>query len=124
MPPEKSPRGLGSSDLAHSGGGSKASPVKYPKFVRERGIMKVGDFEERIWKLESIRVVVRTDRRDEVDDYDYAKAANENSRITEFLNSRVKDRVNGREVTVIRGDGTIAHGNTLLSVLRKSYSAK
>ncbi len=70
--------------------------------------MKVGDFEQRVWDLERIRIVVRADRYDEVEDYDYKNAANENWRTSEFLKNRVVGRVGGREVTVIQGDGKIA----------------
>ncbi len=86
--------------------------------------MKVKDFEQCVWDLEHLRIVVRTYRNDEVEDYDYKNAANENLSTAEFLKNRVVNRVGGREVTVIRGDGKIAHGNLLLSVLRNSYFAK
>lgn len=85
--------------------------------------MKVGDFEQRVWELEGLRIVVRANRRDEVEDYDYKNAANENLRTTEFLKNRVVGRTGDREVTIIQGDGRIAHGNLLLSVLRNSYFA-
>jgi pyruvate/2-oxoglutarate dehydrogenase complex dihydrolipoamide dehydrogenase (E3) component len=86
--------------------------------------MKVSEFEQRVWDLESLRIVVRTNRNEEVDDYDYKNAANENWRIAEFVKNRVAGRVDGSEVTVIQGDGKIAHGNTLLYALRESYSAE
>jgi hypothetical protein len=86
--------------------------------------MRVRDFEQRVWELEGIRVVVRANRNEEVEDYDYKNAANENWRTSEFVKTRVKDRVGGKEVAVIQGDGKIANGNTLLYVLRASYSAK
>ncbi len=89
-----------------------------------RGTIKVRDFEQSVWKLEKLRIVVRTYQNDEVEDYDYKNAANENWSTAEFLKNRVANRVGGREVTVIRGDGKIAHGNLLLSVLRNSYLAK
>jgi len=86
--------------------------------------MKVSEFEKRVWDLEHLRLVVRANRNEEVDEYDYKNAANENWRITEFVKNRVADRVDGREVTVIQGDGRVAHGNTLLYALRDSYSAE
>jgi hypothetical protein len=86
--------------------------------------MKVVDFEQRVWELEHLRIVVRSDRQDEVEDYDYKNAANENWRTAEFVKNRVVGRVGGREVTVIQGDGKLAHGNVLLYALRKSYFAK
>jgi hypothetical protein len=85
--------------------------------------MKVVDFEQRVWQLEGVRIVVRADQQHDVEDYDYKNAANENLRTSEFLKNRVVGRVSGKEVTVIRGDGKIAHGNLLLHALRKTYSA-
>ena len=37
--------------------------------------MKLGDFEERVWEVEGIRIVVRGDEDDEVESYQYKKAA-------------------------------------------------
>lgn len=86
--------------------------------------MKVSELEQRVWELEGLRIVVRANRNDEVEDYDYKNAANENWRTAEFVKNRVERRVGGREVTVIQGDGKIANGNLLLYALRKSYSSK
>jgi hypothetical protein len=86
--------------------------------------MKVSEFEQLVWDLERLRIVVRANRNEEIDDYDYRNAANENWRIAEFVKNRVASRVDGREVTVIQGDGKIAHGNTLLYALRETYPAE
>jgi pyruvate/2-oxoglutarate dehydrogenase complex dihydrolipoamide dehydrogenase (E3) component len=86
--------------------------------------MKVSEFEQRVWELERLRIVVRANRNEDVDDYDYKNAANENWRIGEFVKNRVAGRIDGRQVTVIQGDGKLAHGNTLLYALRESYSTE
>ena len=86
--------------------------------------MKVREFEQRVWELEGLRIVVRANRNDEVEEYDYRNAANANWRTAEFVENRIARRIDGREVTVIQGDGNITHGNTLLYALRDSYSAE
>ena len=86
--------------------------------------MKVSEFEQKVWDLERLRIVVRANRNEEVDDYDYKNAANENWRTAEFVKNRVSGRVDDREVAVIQGDGKLAHGNTLLYALRESYSSE
>lgn len=86
--------------------------------------MKLADFEQRVWKLEGIRIVVRGDENDEVKDYTFKNAAMENWRTTEFLKKRIEPRVDERRVMVIQGDGEMPHGSVPLRTLRKSYSLK
>ncbi len=84
--------------------------------------MKLGDFEQRVWELEGVRIVVRGDEQDEVGDYDLKYAAIETWSTSEFLRKRVEKRVGGRKVTVIQGDGEMPHGRVILRTLRASYT--
>jgi hypothetical protein len=86
--------------------------------------MKLADFEQRVWEVEGIRIVIRGDENDEVEDYTRKNAANENWRTREFLEKRIEPRVGGRKVVVIKGDGEMPNGRVLLRNLRASYSAK
>jgi hypothetical protein len=86
--------------------------------------MKLTDFEQRVWEVEGIRIVIRGDENDEVEDYTRRNAANENWRTREFLEKRIGPRVGGRKVVVIKGDGEMPNGRVLLRNLRASYSAK
>jgi hypothetical protein len=86
--------------------------------------MKVREFEERVWDLEHIRIVIRADRNEEVEDYSYKNSASDSSRTSQFLRNRVESHIDGRGVTVIQGDGKIANGNLQLWALRESYSAE
>jgi hypothetical protein len=86
--------------------------------------MKLADFEQRVWEVEGIRIVIRGDENDEVEDYTRRNAANENWRTREFLEKRIEPRVGGRKVVVIKGDGEIPNGRVLLRNLRATYSAK
>ena len=84
--------------------------------------MRLADFEERVWEVEGIRIVVRGDEEDEVDDYDYKYAAVEKWSIAKLLKMRVKPRIGNAKVVVIKGDGEIPNGNAILRNLRGSYT--
>jgi hypothetical protein len=86
--------------------------------------MKFTDFEQQVWKVESIRIVVRGDENDEVKDYGYKRAAPETWTTNEFLKNRIEPCVGGRKVVVIKGDGQVSYGTVKLRNLRASYSAK
>jgi hypothetical protein len=86
--------------------------------------MKLADFEQRVWEVEGIRIVVRGHENDEVEDYTRKNAATETWSTREFLEKRIESRVGGRKVVVIKGDGEMPNGRVLLRNLRASYSAK
>jgi hypothetical protein len=86
--------------------------------------MKLADFEQQVWDVENIRIVVRADENDEVKDYNLKRAADETWTTNEFLNNRIEPRVGSKKVVVIRGDGQKSHGAVKLRNLRASYSAK
>jgi hypothetical protein len=82
--------------------------------------MKLADFEQKVWDVENIRIVVRADENDEVRDYNYKKSATETWTTNEFL----KNRIGSKKVVVIRGDGQKSRGGVKLRNLRATYSAK
>ena len=65
--------------------------------------------------------MVRADEGAEVEEYDYANAANKNWRIGQLLENRVAPLLNGEQVVVIQGDGERPHGNAILQTIRASY---
>ena len=85
--------------------------------------MTVKEFEEAVWQLESIRLVIREASGAEVDDYDYERAARSDHSVTEWLRNRIHTRLEGREVTVVNGYGEVPHGRTRLDNLRETYEA-
>lgn len=52
--------------------------------------MKVWEFEEAVWKKDTIRIVIRAAANSEVGDYDNKNAAQGNRNITWFLNTRIR----------------------------------
>lgn len=83
--------------------------------------MKASDFEEKIWTIEGIRVVLRTDPNAEVADYDYKNAADESWRITELGEKRIEKCIPGIKYSVIQGDGEEPHGKVILRTIRNGY---
>lgn len=86
--------------------------------------MKLADFEQRVWEIEGIRLVVRGDEQEEVEDYDFKNAAIETWSVAEFLRKRVEKRIGGRKVAMVQGDGEMPHGRVILRTLRASYFSK
>ena len=86
--------------------------------------MKVWEFEEAVWKKDTIRIVIRAAANSEVEDYEYQNAAQGNRNITWFLNTRVRShsRVGDYEIVVIGGDGKQPFGGTYIQTVRDSYS--
>jgi hypothetical protein len=86
--------------------------------------MRLADFEQQVWKVENIRIVVRADGNDEVEDYDFKRSADESWTTNEYLKNRIEPRVGSKKVVVIKGNGQKSHGGVKLRNLRASYSAK
>lgn len=82
--------------------------------------MTIKEFEDTIWRLEGIRLVVR--ETGDVDDYDYQNAANRTWSIAEWLRNRVEPRLPDSEIIVLDGRGEQPNRRTLLETLRGSYA--
>lgn len=82
----------------------------------------VREFEEAVWRVEGIRIVVRADPNDKVILYYYERAAPKNFTVQKWIDGRVDAKVGGREVVVIDGTGHIPPGHTHLETVWSSYS--
>lgn len=85
--------------------------------------MKASDFEEKVWAVEGIRIVLRTDQNTDVGEYSYKKAADESWRITELGTKRIEKSIGNIPYTVIQGDGEEPHGKVILRTIRNAYKA-
>ena len=85
--------------------------------------MTIWEFEQAIWELEGVRVVVRVSNATKVDEYPYQNAAKASWTLTSWLNSRVIPQLNGEDIVVIGGDGESPNGNTQLVNVRRSYGS-
>lgn len=83
--------------------------------------MTISDFEEAVWLLEGIRLVIREAGNTQIADYDYDRAAYSNHSVSHWLRNRVYPRLDGREVIVLSGYGEIPHGRMRLDNLRATY---
>ena len=84
--------------------------------------MNAWDFEEAVWNLEGIRIVVRVPYAEAVKDYDYEKAAKGNQSLSAFIGLRIRPYVGDQQVMAINGSGQVVHGGTHLETIRRSYA--
>jgi len=84
--------------------------------------MKASEFEDKVWEIEGVRVVLRCPDNHQVEDYDYKNAANQTMLLTEWLKVRVLPKLKDIDVQVISGNGEQPHGRSLLRTIRASYA--
>lgn len=86
--------------------------------------MLVWEFEEAVWDLERIRIVVRTGSDDETEPYTHRHPERETNSAAAFLRDRIQPCIGEREAIVIDGTGrSIYGGRTHLRTIRNSYRA-
>ena len=91
--------------------------------------MTIADFEEAVWKLERVRIVIRAGSQLRLHAYDFQARAPEvyngtAKTIGEFIIRRLygyRYVPNETEIVVIDGRGKRVPGNMLLSTVRASY---
>ena len=84
--------------------------------------VKVYEFEEEVWKLEGVRIVIRANLDEMVESYGFSKAAIQGRNLTWFLDTRVSPCLaKNMEVVTIDGSGEVTHGSTLLKNLCQTY---
>lgn len=85
--------------------------------------MTVQEFEQAVWQVEGIRVVVRAAPSAEVGSYPYRNAAIKSNSVTQWLESRIAPQLENYGVQVVDGYGVRPHGGTSLRKIRASYGA-
>jgi hypothetical protein len=84
--------------------------------------VKASDFEDKVWEVEGIRIVLRCPENQEVDDYDYTNAISQTTSVTDWLKGRVLPKLNGVQGEVVAGNGEQPHGRSLVRTVRSSYA--
>ena len=84
--------------------------------------MNAWEFEEAVWNLEGIRIVVRAPYGEQVSNYDYERADRGNRTLSIFIATRIKPCVGDHDVMAINGSGQVVHGGTHLETIRRSYT--
>ena len=82
------------------------------------------EFEEQVWELEGIRIVVRDedDSTSRIAPYKYVRRANRKWTINKWLNFRINWYIKAdRNIAVVKGDGNLAQGSLRLQTVRDSY---
>ena len=83
--------------------------------------MNVWEFEEAVWEVERIRIVIRAPADEVVDDYNYEHAREGNHTLAILRDARIRPRIGDREVIAIDGEGQVVNGAKRLRNLRDSY---
>ena len=83
--------------------------------------MNVIEFEQRVFEIEEVRLVIRAPSTAEVEDFDFQRSAATGTSITEWIRQRIEPRIGDYTVVVVDGSGSIPHGRTRMSRLRESY---
>ena len=83
--------------------------------------MLVKEYEDRVFEVEEVRIVVRAPPYLTIGDYVYARKYKGSNTISAWLETRVVHGVNGHEVEVIDGCGGTPRRNTQMDNLRESY---
>lgn len=83
--------------------------------------MKVSEFEDKVWEIDRIRLVLRAPENQAVDAYDWQKAADQGLSIKEYIEIRITPKIRGIEAVIIDGDGEEPNRRTLLRTARESY---
>ena len=86
--------------------------------------VSVRDFEQAVYELEEVRIVVRASLRTKVAAYAYTRKAAGNTSVNDWLDSRIHPLIDGAEVSVINGNGGIPHGRTKLENIRSGYAGE
>ncbi len=83
--------------------------------------LKPREFEQAVFEMDEIRLVVRAPADTDLDAYKFVRKAADSASISEWLDQRIKPLVHDHDVVVIDGSGVSPHGRTKLNKVRASY---
>ena len=83
--------------------------------------MRVHEFEDAVWRIEGIRIVIRAPWNDQVGDYPAYDQVSDNTSLTQFLRDRVYGLTGDLDVAALNGYGEWVNGRTHLGTIRASY---
>lgn len=85
--------------------------------------MTAREFEDAVFDLEGVRIVLRCPVNTPLPDYLYDRRAAGNTTVNEWLAARISHRIGGHDVAVIDGLGGYANRRMKMSTLRDSYAS-
>ena len=85
--------------------------------------MSISDFENMLFLLDDIRIVIRTNKKNKIDnEIKFKEKCSDDTTLEEWLKERVYPFIGDKyDVLVITGFGTSPHMYTKLSTIRNSY---
>ena len=84
--------------------------------------MTLYEFENSIFSLEGVRIIIRSSRNN-FDDYPYIRKCPDNTPIKDFIDTRISGLLEQGEVAVvINGYGEIPNIRTHIGTVRASYN--
>lgn len=83
--------------------------------------MNVQQFEQAVFDMDEIRVVVRASTAEKLNDYKFVRKATNSTSLTDWVEQRIRPLIGDHEVTVIDGNGVQPHGRTKIEKVRASY---
>ena len=92
-----------------------------PDAFYDDGNASVLSFEESVWLVEKLRIVIRDRGSSRIGSYPYKRPANLDWTLAQLVVKRIRGLAKDREVTCIGGDGRPPNGRTLLRNVRASY---
>lgn len=87
--------------------------------------MTVSDFENKVWDVDGIKIVVRAPRNADIGDYTYhVNALDENKTISQFKQLRIDPALKATkfEYELLDGELKAIYGGRKLSGVRNSYA--
>ena len=84
--------------------------------------MNVRQYENRVWQVDNLRIVVRARRATRIAQrFGWTNGIDQGLSITDYIRNRVTPCIGSREFLIIDGHGNEPHGRTLMSTVRDSY---
>ena len=83
--------------------------------------MNILEFEQRVWEVEEILIRIRAPSNHQIQDYDFTRKARHDMSVTNWVNGRLRPRLEGLELSIIDGNFARPHGKTQLRTVRESY---
>lgn len=84
--------------------------------------MTVWEFEQKVWNVDSLRIIIRAPQQAEVGEFDWVNAASGSTSISKYCALRVSSRVGDLEYFVADGTGQFPNGNTHINKIRDTYN--
>jgi hypothetical protein len=83
--------------------------------------MHVCEFEQKVWEIDRLRVIIRAGHSEVIEDFDWVNAAEQNHTLVAYANLRIIPKVGERQYLFINGRGSEPNGEVLVRDLRASY---